>query len=279
MDIVALVMDKVQALPDLIIKFAPGALLAIIIFMLGRWIVRRLSRATIKATSKVPNIDETLARFFGSIVLTIGMFAVIIAALTAMNVNLGFLATVAASMMIALGFALQSSLGDVASGIMIAMFRPYGVDEEVEINGQKGVVKEIGLFATRMVTRDNIEVVVSNGDALGNTIKNYYAFGQRRLDLDYGVSYDADLGEAIKAIISACEGDKRIHAEPAPWAKVTELGDSAVNIQLRLWCDADDYRKIKMDMHERVKHALDAASIEIPYEHNMIIPQRIPANV
>ena len=88
------------------------------------------------------------------------------------------------------------------------------------------------------------------------------------------MSYDADLNIAISAILSAAEGDARIKSNPAPWAKVTGLGDSAVNIQLRLWCSADDYRHIKMDMGQRIKTALDAAGIEIPYEHNMIIPMK-----
>lgn len=271
MDFVGLLMERLEALPDLLIKFAPGLLLAILILLIGRMIVRRLSNATVTASKRMPNMDETLARFFGSIVLFVGMGAVIISALSAMNIPLGFLATIAASLFIALGFALQDTLGDVASGLLIIMFRPYKVGEEVELNGDKGVVREVGLFATRMVTRDNIELVVSNGDALGNTIKNFYAFGDRRLDMDFGVSYDADLNDAIAAIKSVADGDDRIKSDPAPWAKVTELGDSSVGIQLRLWCDADDYRGIQMDISERVKHALDKAGIEIPYEHGMII--------
>ena len=115
---------------------------------------------------------------------------------------------------------------------------------------------------------------VGNGSVFGNTIKNYYAYGDRRLDMDFGVSYDADLNKAIKAIIKAAENDDRIYSDPAPWAKVTGLGDSAVNIQLRVWCHADHHRKIKMEMSKHVKNALDKAGIEIPYEHCMIIPMK-----
>jgi len=271
MDIGALFVEKLQGIPNLVIEFAPGVLLALAIFLIGRFIVRRLSKATVAASSKVNNIDETLARFFGSMVLFVGMFAVIIASLSAMNVNLAFLATIVASLMIALGFALQDTLGDVASGIVLALFRPYGVGDEVEISGEKGVIKELGLFATRMVTRDNIELVVSNSDAIGNTIKNYYAFGDRRLDMDFGISYNADIGVAIKALTEVAAKDERVKAHPPPWAKVTALGDSAVMLQLRAWCKADDHRKIQMDISEQVKAAFDADGIEIPYEHNMII--------
>ncbi len=274
MDFMATILEKIQGLPNLFILYAPSILLAAIIFIVGRMIVRRLSGVTIKASQRVPNIDETLARFFGSVVLIFGTIAVLIAALAAMHINLAFLAAIVGALVIALGFALQETLGDLAAGVMLAFFRPYSVGEEVEISGVKGVVTNLGIFSTKLVTRDNIEIGVPNGQAFGGTIKNYYAFGDRRLDMDCGVSYDADLNIAISAILSAAEGDARIKSNPAPWAKVTGLGDSAVNIQLRLWCSADDYRHIKMDMGQRIKTALDAAGIEIPYEHNMIIPMK-----
>ena len=272
-------MEKLNQLPNLVIEFAPSVLLALAIFFVGRVIVRKLSSATVTASEKVETIDATLARFFGSMVLFAGMGAVLIAALSAMNVNLAFLASIIAAMMLALGFALQDTLGDVASGVMLVVFRPYKVGDEVELNGEKGVVTSLDLFTTRLVTRDNIEMIVGNSDALGNTIKNFYDYGTRRLDMDFGVSYNADIGQAIEAIKSACEGDNRILAAPeGPWAKVVELGDSAIVIQLRVWCDADEHRNIMMDMSARVKVALDAAGIEIPYEHNMIIPMKVSAN-
>lgn len=270
-------MARLEGLPNMIIEFAPSVVLALAILLIGRAIVNSLSRATVKASSRVKTIDETLARFFGSVVLFAGTLAVIIAALSALNINLAFLATIVASLFIALGFALQDTLGDVASGIVLAVFRPYKVGDEVQLNGEKGVVTDLGLFATRLVTRDNIELVISNSDALGNTIKNYYAFGDRRLDMDFGIAYDADIGAALKALIGVADGDDRIQSTPAPSAMVVELGDSAVVLQLRLWCDADDYRKIQMDISERVKKAFDAAGVEIPYEHNTIVKRTVHA--
>lgn len=272
MDIIDLIMEKLRGLPNLIIEYAPSVLLALLIYIVGRFIVRRLSGATVIGTQKIPNFDETLARFFGSVVLFAGTLLVIVAALAAMKINLAFLATIVAALVIALGFALQDTLGDLAAGVMLALFRPFQIGEEVELAGEKGVVKSLGLFTTTMTTRDNIEINIGNGDAFGNTIKNYYAFGDRRLDMDFGVGYGADLDVAEQAILSAAQGDERILSEPAPWAHVTALGDSAVNIQLRVWCNADHLRHIKMDMSQRVKAALDKAGVDIPYEHCMIIP-------
>jgi len=238
-------------------------------------IVRKLSGATVIGTQKIPNIDSTLAKFFGSLVAVIGLFAVIIASLSALNIPLGWIATIIGAMVVALGFALQESLGDLASGVMLAFFRPYKVGDEVEINGERGVVKSLDIFSTTLTTVDSVEMIVGNGAAFSNKIKNYNGYGDLRLDMDFGVGYDANLDEAIAAIKSAANGDDRIIDTPhGPWAKVTELGDSAVNIQLRLWCDAKNYRAIKMDMSQRVKAALDKAGIDIPYEHCMIIPMK-----
>ena len=269
-----MIMEKVNTFPSLIVKYAPGIVLALLIFFIGRMIVRRLSGATVSATQRIPNIDETLARFFGSIVLFAGMVGIFVAALSAMHIPLGFLATIVGALVIALGFALQETLGDLAAGVMLAFFRPFKVGQEVEISGEKGVVKQLSIFSTKLVTRDNIEIDIGNGAAFGNTIKNYYAFGDRRLDMDFGVGYNADLDVAIKAILAAADGDDRIKSDPAPWAKVTGLGDSAVMIQLRVWTEADQYRNVKMDISQRVKESLDKAGVDIPYEHNMIIPMK-----
>ena len=275
MDISSILNDKLPAIIAWAISFGPKLLLAIVIWIVGRMIVRKLSGTTVSASQKIPNIDLTLAKFFGSVVLFAGFFAVMIASLSALGVPLGFVATIIGAMVVALGFALKGTLGDMASGVMLAFFRPYVVGDEVEINGQRGQVKSLDLFSTTLTTPDSVEVMVGNGAAFGNQIKNYNGYGDLRLDMDFGVGYDADLDKAIEVIKSTADGDDRIKSNPeGPWAKVTGLGDSAVNIQLRLWCDANDYRPIKADMSYRIKKALDKAGIDIPYEHCTIIPMK-----
>jgi len=274
-DFNALMNDKLPELIAWAISFGPKFLAAILIFFIGKIIVKKLSGATVTASQKVPNLDLTIAKFLGSIVLMVGLFAVTIAALSTLGVGLGFIATIVGAMVLALGFALKGSLGDLASGVMLAFFRPYVVGDEVEINGERGKVKSLDLFSTTLTTVDSVELLVGNGAAFGNKIMNYSDFGDLRLDMDFGVSYDADLNEAIAAITAAASEDERIIDTPhGPWAKVTGLGDSAVNIQLRVWSKSSDHRDIKMDMSYRVKKALDKAGIEIPYEHCMIIPMK-----
>lgn len=267
MSIEAIVTEQLRQFPNLLIEWAPGLALAILILLLGQFIVRRLSRASVSASRRIPNFDETLARFVGLVVMVGGMVIVVVSSLSAMHINMAFMATIVASLLIALGFALQNTLGDVASGLMIMALRPYRIGDEVELNDHNGVVTEIGLFTTRLTTRDNIDIVVANSNAIGNTIRNYAAFVDRRLEIDFRISYDSSIADAIEAILSTVGDDPRIKSDPAPWAKVTGLGDSAVFIQLRVWCHWDEYRKIAMDIPARVKAALDAAGVEIPFDY------------
>ncbi len=264
-------LEKLGQLPDLLIGFAPKLLLALLIFFIGKFILRKVMKTVHELALKIPNIDQTLAGFFVSIIQFAGMGILIVAALTALSIDLGFLATIVTALVLALGFALQGTLGDLASGILIVVFRPFSIGDLVELNGSKGFVTHLSLFSTRMRTSDNVEIIVANGDAIGNTIKNYFAYDKGRLDMDFGVSYDADIDKSIATILTATNGDDRIFQNPPPWAKVVNLGDSTVDIQLRVWCDPDNVRKVKMDIPYRVKNALDKAGIEIPYPHAVII--------
>ena len=271
MDIGAVVAEKVQLVPNLVVSYLPKIVLAILIYLIGKFIVDKLSKATLTSTRRIPNFDETLARFIASIVGFIGIVLVIIAALAAMKINLAGLLVVITGLVAAIGFALKDTVGDLASGVMLAFFRPFQIGDVVEVAGETGQVTDLGIFSTTLNTPDDIRVSVGNGAVFSGTIKNLDGFGDRRLDMDFGVSYDADLDEAEKVIKSVAKGDDRIYENPEPWAKVTSLGDSAVNIQLRLWCKSTDYLAIQADISQRVKTALDKAGIGIPYEHCMII--------
>ncbi len=266
--------EKLEQIPGLLIGFSPRFILALAIFFVGKFVLGKVMKAVHSGAMKIPNIDKTLAGFFTSTIHFAGMAMICVAALTALSIPLGFLATMVTALVVALGFALQGALGDLASGILIVMFRPYSIGDEVELNGTKGFVTDLSLFSTRMKTGDNVEIIVANGDAFGNTITNYFGFDKRRLDLDFGVSYDADLDKSIAAILSSTHEDARILQNPPPWAKVTNLGNSSVDIQLRVWCDPNDHRKIKMDIPYRVKKALDQAGIEIPYPHTVIMRRK-----
>jgi len=253
---------------------APVFLLAVLVFVVGRWLSGRIGRNVENLLNNAPNANPTLSRFFASIVRSFMFLAAVMGALAVIGINTSSINGMVLGFGVALAFILKDALTDVAAGIMLMIFRPYTVGDEVEIGGIKGVVQSIEILATRMKTRNNIEMIVSNGKAWGGVIKNHNAMGKRRLDKVFGISYDADIGLAIKVLTDTAAKDKRVYKDPGPWAKVVKLNDSSVDIELRVWCDYNDHRAIKMDIVRPVKTAFDAAGIGIPYPHEVIIRQK-----
>jgi len=257
-----------------ILSHAPKILLALLVFLVGRWLAARLSAGVEKGLSRAPNADATLSRFFANLVRYALLLVTVIAALTVLGIDTTAMSGMVLGLGVAMAFILKDSLSDVAAGVMLMIFRPYNVGDEVEIDGAKGVVQAIAITATRMKTRDNIEMIVQNSKAWGGVIRNHNALEKRRLDMVFGVSYDADIDTAIQAITKAAGADPRVYADPAPWAKVVNLGESAVDIELRVWSDYNDMRNLKVDISQPVKAALDAAGVGIPYPHEVVIKQK-----
>jgi len=257
---------------------APTILLALLVFIIGRWLSNKVGRAAETAFNKAPNADASLSRFFSNLIKYLILIATIIAALTVLGIETSSISGMVLGLGAAMAFILQDSLSDVAAGVMMMIFRPYNVGDEVEIDGIKGVVTSIELTATRMQTRDNVELIVQNGKAMGGVIRNHNALGQRRLDIDFGISYDADIDKAIDVITATAASDDRVLSDPAPWAKVVSLGESSVDIQLRAWVEYDNLRKLKMDISQPIKAALDKAGIGIPYPHEVKIKQKVKSS-
>ena len=267
-------MDFNTILPK-IMAYAGPALLALIILWIGFAIARKISAKSEAAFNKAPNADPGLSRFFASLIKFLIMLVVAMAALTVLGVDTTSIFGVIAASGAALAFVLQGSLSNIAAGVMLILFKPYKIGDEVEIGGARGKVEELTMTATRLSTTDRVEIIVANGKAFSGVIKNYTSMGARRLDRNFGISYDADIDAAIEAITSAAAANPRVHSDPAPWAKVVNLGDSSVDIQLRAWCDAGDYKALSTEISQPVKEALDAAGIGIPYPHEIKIKQHV----
>ena len=267
-------MDLEKIIP-LVISFAVPVLIALVILVIGLRLARSIASKAEGGFNKAPNSDPGLSRFFASLIKFVLILVVIMGALSVLGVDTSPLfATIAASGA-ALAFVLQGALGNLAAGVMLIIFRPYKIGDEVEVGGSRGKVTSIDLTATQLSTTDNVNQIVGNGKIWGGVIKNYTSMGPRRLDKDFGISYDGDIDKAIKAITAAAAANPRVHADPAPWAKVVNLGDSSVDIQLRAWCDAADYKALSTEISQPVKEALDAAGIGIPYPHEVKIKQHV----
>jgi small conductance mechanosensitive channel len=260
---------------SLVTTYALPALIALIVLWIGFRIARAVASKLEGVFDKAPNSDPGLSRFFASLVKFLLMIVVVMAALSVIGVDTSPIFGIIAASGAALAFVLQGALGNVAAGVMLILFKPYKIGDEVEVGGARGKVTGIEMTATTLSTTDNVKIIVANGEVWGGTIKNYTSLGARRLDRDFGISYDDDIDTAIKAITAAAAANPRVHSDPAPWAKVVNLGDSSVDIQLRAWCDAADYKALSTEISQPVKAALDAAGISIPYPHEVKIKQHV----
>ena len=259
-----------HALPS-ITKIAIG--LAILI--IGLWFAKRAGKIVKKQAQKAPNIDETLANFLGSIAKYALSVIVVVAAITKMGIEASSLVAMLGAATLAIGLALQGTLGNIAAGVMLMLFRPYKLGDYVEVAGHEGVVDDINIFTTVLASIDNVKIIIANGEAWGSSIKNFTSLGVRRVDVDYGIDYGDDIDKAIKIMKTVSAQHPNVLSKPdapdAPWAKVVKLNDSSVDIQNRVWCKADDYWDVRFDLNKSIKEAFDKGGITIPYPHQVEI--------
>jgi len=248
--------------PGMAIKLASA--LAIIIF--GFWIAKMITKAVKKVMSKSPNVDETLSNFLGSIVSWVLKALVLITAAGTLGIEATSFVAILGAATLAIGLALQGTLGNVAAGVMLMLFRPYKLGDYVEVAGNEGVVDDVNIFTTNLATVDNVKTIIANGEAWGSTIKNFTSLGLRRVDVDYGIHYDDDIDKAIKVINEVAAAHPDVLSEPhGPWAKVVTLNESSVDIQSRVWCKPEHYWDVMFDLKKSIKEAFDKNDITIPY--------------
>jgi len=256
------------------IKFV-GALLVIIIGLrIAGWLGNLVRDQAVRRES----IDDTLGSFFGSLVRWAITAAVFIAALQVFGVQAPSFVAILGALTLAIGLSMQGALGNIASGVMIMVFRPYKLGDYVETAGVAGSVKEINLFQTVLATVDNVKIMVPNSQAIDGVIRNYSGYELRRVDIDFGIDYDDDMDKAIGLIEAIINAGSRILPEPAPFVRVTNLGDSSVDITTRSWVNAADYWDVKFDLTKKVKEAFDRDGVSIPYPHTMMV-QKTPVKV
>ena len=195
----------------------------------------------------------------------------VIAALQVFGVEATSFVAILGAMTLAIGLSMQGALGNIASGLMIMMFRPYKLEDFIEIAGVAGKVKDINLFQTVLATSDNIKVMIPNSQAIDGVIKNYSGYRTRRVDVVFGIDYDDDMEQAIAILKSLIEADERILKRPDYFVNVTNLGESSIDITTRSWVKADDYWGVKFDLLKNGKSAFDAAGISIPYPHQVLV--------
>lgn len=256
--------EWVQSLLPALADFGVDLLIAIAIFVIGRMIAKSIAGGVRKAMKR-GNADDTLVGFIGNLVSAMVMTIVIIAAVKQVGVETsGFVAILGAAGL-AVGFALQGSLGNFASGVLLLFFRPIKVGDFVEAGGTSGSVKEIGIFTTTLHTPDNKKVIVPNAQVTGGTITNYSANDTRRVDLVAGIGYGDDIPKAKDVLKRIVNEHPLVLKDPEPVVEVSNLGDSAVDIVVRPWVKTADYWRVYFDVTQSIKMEFDKEGISIPF--------------
>ena len=258
---------------EIITDYGLRLLGAIAIWFIGGWIIKQLTRAAKKIMTK-REIEESLQKFLLDLLSWSLKIFLIIAILAKLGVETTSFAAVLAAAGLAIGMALQGSLSNFAGGVLIMIFKPFKIGDLIEAQGESGVVKEIEIFTTKLTGLSNKEIIIPNGALSNGNIVNYTTEGIRRVDLVFGVSYDADIKQVKEVILKVLTSNQKVLKDPAPSVNVLALADSSVNFAVRPWSKAEHYWDVYFETTENVKLALDAAGIEIPYPHQVEIQKK-----
>ena len=246
---------------------------AIVIWIVGSWVIKNLLKGTKKLMEK-RDFDVSLQKFLLNFLGWVLKILLILAILAKLGVETTSFAAIIAAAGLAVGMALQGSLGNFAGGVLIMIFKPFKIGDLIEAQGEIGVVKEIEIFTTKLTGLSNKEIIIPNGSLSNGNIINYSTEGTRRVDLVFGVSYDSDIKQPKSVTMDVLTSHPKVLKDPAPAVTVLELADSSVNFATRPWCKTEDYWTVYFDVTEQVKEALDSAGIEIPYPHQVEIQKK-----
>jgi len=246
----------------LIMTYAPKVLLAIITLIVGMWLINRFVNVL---DSKLGKKDPTLNKFLCGLINAILKILLLVSVASMIGIaTTSFIAVIGAAGL-AVGLALQGSLGNFAGGVLILIFKPFKVGDTIEAQGFLGAVDEISILYTIVNTFDNRRVVIPNGSLSNATLVNVSIYDKRRCDMTFGIGYDDDIDKAKGILKQLMEEDERSLSDPAPRICVGSLGDSSVNLMFRVWVATDDLWPYYWDMQEKVKKTFDAADITIPF--------------
>lgn len=237
-----------------------AVVLIIAVFIAAGWVSKLTGKAVRKA-----NVEETLARFLSNIARYIILIAGGVAILGTLGVETTSFAAVLAAVGFAIGMAMSGMLGNIASGVMLLLFRPFKVGDVVDAAGVKGKIFEIGLFTTQFDTFDNRRIIVPNNEIFGGNIENVSHHATRRVDVSVGTEYSADIDKTREVLMAAAKGTENTLSDPEHVVYLNELGGSSINWAVRVWVNAGDFWAVKDQLTRNVKYALDEAEIGIPF--------------
>ena len=255
-------------LPDLVkdylVPFGIKLVAAIVVLLLGRWVIKLIKKALTKVMTR-RKMDPSLSSFLMSLVSVLLTFFLIMAIIGILGINTSSLVALLASAGLAIGMALSGTLQNFAGGVMIMLFKPFKVGAFIAAQGYEGVVNEIQIFNTHVLTPDNKEVILPNGSLATGVMTNFSKQGTRRVDWSFSIAYGDDYDKAKSLLLRLCDEDGRIQKTPAPFVELGKLNNSSVDITVRVWVDAADYWAVFFSMNENVYKAFAAEGLSIPF--------------
>lgn len=249
---------------DLLLKYGPQLLLALITLIIGLWVISILIKGLKRIISR-GNIDPSLQPFLTSFMGIFLKILLIISVMGMVGVEMTSFIAVLGAAGLAVGMALSGSLQNFAGGVLIFLFKPFKVGDYIEAQGHAGVVQLIHVFNTILTTPDNKTIIIPNGALSNSSVVNYSAQLTRRVDLKFGTGYQDNIDKTKAVLKQTIEADARILKSPEPVIAVSELADSSINFVVRPWVNVTDYWDVYFDLQEKVKKAFDHEGISIPY--------------
>ena len=249
---------------DLLIKHAPGAIGALIVLVVGPWVVKLLVHMLNRLVKK-SKIDISLHNFIESIAEVVLKIVVFITAASMLGVETTTFIAILSAAGLAVGLAIKDSLSNFAGGILILTFKPFGLGDFIKAQDELGTVNEIGLLYTHINTNDNKRVIIPNSDMVNSKIINYNTEALRRLDLVFGVGYDEDIKKVESLLLNIAKTSEFALKDPETRVGIVEFGDNSVDFAMKVWYGEGDYWNLYYDINQKVKLTFDKEGIEIPF--------------
>ena len=247
-----------------IVAYGMQVLAAVIILVVGLWLAKKV-KGVLRSVMEKREVDATLIGFFSALVYGALVIFVVIAAISKLGVQTTSFIAVVGAAGLAVGLALQGSLANFASGVLLIIFKPFKAGNFIKAGGEAGTVVEVGILSTELKTPDNVKIILPNSQIMSSPISNFSAHDTRRCDMLIGVSYSDDLSKAKQLIEEVILADERVLEEPALQVAVSNLGDSSVDFVVRPWVNAADYWTFKFDTIQAIKEKFDAEGVSIPF--------------
>lgn len=249
---------------EMITTYGLKLLGAVVVLIIGLWVIKIIMKGVKKGFEK-RNMDPSLKPFLISLIGALLKVMLVISVLGMVGIEMTSFIAVLGAAGLAVGMALSGTLQNFAGGVIILIFKPFKVGDFIEAQGYTGVVKEIQIFVTILLTPDNKTVIIPNGPLSTGALTNYSAQPIRRVDWSFGIAYGDDFDKAKAMISDMFKNDKRILADPEPFIAVGEMADSSVNITSRAWVNSEDYWGVFFDMNEQYYKLADKHGLSIPF--------------